>query len=59
MKGNLKVIEGEIVPIYENEKRDKLINARELHKVLENKRKFADWIKQRIEHFKFIEYQDF
>ena len=55
----LKIIEGEIVPIYENKKGERLINARELHKILENKRKFADWIKQRIEHYKFAEYQDF
>jgi len=59
MEEKLKVIEGEIVPIYENSKGERLINARELHNVLENKRKFADWIKQRIEHYKFAEYQDF
>lgn len=59
MERELKIVEGEIVPIYENKKGERLINARELHKVLENKRKFADWIKQRIEHYKFAEYQDF
>lgn len=59
MEENLKVIEGEIVPIYENKKGEKLINARELHKALNNKRKFADWIKQRIEHYRFAENQDF
>ena len=59
LKENLKVIEGEIVPIYENNKGERLIDARELHKVLNNKRKFADWIKQRIEHYKFMKYQDF
>lgn len=59
MEDNLKIIEGEIVPIYENSKGEKLINARELHRVLENRRKFSDWIKQRIQHYKFAEYQDF
>ena len=59
MEDNLKIIEGEIVPIYENSKGEKLINARELHRVLENRRKFSDWIKQRIEHYKFEEHQDF
>ncbi len=59
MEKNLKLIKGEIVPIYENEKGEKLINARELHIVLQNKRKFTDWIKQRIDHYKFLEYQDF
>ena len=31
MEENLKLIEGKIVPIYENEKGERLINARELH----------------------------
>lgn len=59
MEEKLKIVEGEIVHIYENSKGERLINARELHKKLENKRKFADWIKQRIEHYKFVKYQDF
>lgn len=59
MDKNLKLIEGDIVPIYENEKGEKWIKARELHIALQSKRKFADWIKQRIEHYKFAEYQDF
>lgn len=49
MEENLKLIEGKIVPIYENEKGERLINARELHSKLQNKRQFANWIKQRIE----------
>ena len=36
-----KVEEGEI-QIYENETKERLINARELHKALKNKRQFAD-----------------
>lgn len=59
MDKDLKIIEGEIVPIYENSKGERLINARELHEVLENRRKFSDWIKQRIEHYKFIKNVDF
>lgn len=35
------------------------VNARELHQKLGNKRKFADWIKQRIEQYGFVENQDF
>lgn len=35
------------------------IDARELHKQLGNKRKFADWIAQRIEQYGFIENEDF
>lgn len=35
------------------------VNARELHKFLESKRQFSDWIKQRIADYDFIKNQDF
>lgn len=35
------------------------VNARELHAFLQNKRQFADWIKQRISEYDFVENQDF
>ena len=56
---DFKIIEGDIVFIYENKKGEKLINARELHEKLGNKRKFSDWIKQRIEQYGFVENQEF
>ena len=52
-------VEEGIVPIYENKTKERLINARELHEKLRNKWKYSDWIKQRIEHYKFIENKDF
>ena len=55
----LKKIEEGIIPIYENNLKERLINARELHKELGNKRRFADWIKQRIEKYEFSEKHDF
>ena len=55
----LKKVEEGIIPIYENDTQEKLINARELHKKLNNKRQFANWIKQRIDKYKFLENQDF
>jgi len=55
----LKKVEKGVIPIYENETRERLINARELHKELKNKRKFSDWIKQRIEQYEFVENTDF
>jgi anti-repressor protein len=36
-----------------------LVNGRELHEFLENKRQFADWMKQRISQYGFIENEDF
>ncbi|MDA8152604.1 MAG: antA/AntB antirepressor family protein [Acidithiobacillus sp.] len=35
------------------------VNARDLHTFLENKDKFATWIKDRIDQFEFVENQDF
>lgn len=35
------------------------VNARELHAFLDNKRQFANWIKQRIEQYGFVENQDY
>lgn len=48
----------EIIKIEEKDGR-KAVNARELHQFLENKRQFADWIKQRVEQYGFIENKDF
>ena len=53
-----KIEEG-IVPIYENYKKEKVINARELHKALESKRDFSNWIVDRIEKYSFIKNEDF
>ena len=35
------------------------VSARELHEFLESKRQFADWIRDRIERYDFVENQDF
>lgn len=48
----------EIIKI-EERNGQRAVNARELHQFLESKRKFADWIKQRIEQYGFVENQDF
>lgn len=48
----------EIIKIEEKDGR-KAVDARELHQFLENKRQFADWIKQRVEQYGFMENKDF
>lgn len=61
MKEIKKVEEG-IIPIYENELKEKLINARELFYALrgnKTKTKYNDWIKDRITKYKFEENVDF
>ena len=58
----LKKVEEGIVPIYESDTKEKLINARELFYKLrgeDTKTKFSDWIKQRIEQYEFIENEEF
>jgi len=42
-----------------NGKNNPTINARDLHKFLESKQNFADWIKNRIKQYGFVENQDF
>lgn len=57
-----KKVEEGVEPIYENETKERLINARELFYLLwgDNiKTKFAEWIKQRIEQYEFIENIEF
>lgn len=59
---NFTKIEEGIVPIYENESKERLINARELFYQLRGdntKTKFSDWISQRISQYEFIENEDF
>lgn len=56
---NLKRIGSGIIPIYENETKEKLINARELYNALGSKQEFANWIKQRITKYNFEENEDF
>jgi len=66
MKGMINIefkkIEEGIIPIYENDLKDRLINARELFYALrgkETKTKFADWIKERLIKYKFVENIDY
>lgn len=54
MEEDLKLIEGEIVPIYENEKGERLINARELKEKLNIGRDFTTWIKNRINIYQLV-----
>lgn len=66
MKGliyiEIKKVEEGIIPIYESDSKEKLINARELFYALKGKNtktKFADWIKERLIKYKFVENIDY
>lgn len=49
----------ELIKITTNEQGMSCVSARELHERLENKRKFTDWIKQKIEKYGFEENADY
>jgi anti-repressor protein len=49
----------QLIKIITNEQGQKLVSARELHEFLEVKSKYADWIKNRIKKYGFIENTDF
>lgn len=54
-----KIIENELLPIYENDKKEKLVNARELHSTMRVGRDFTNWIKDRIKKYEFIQNEDY
>ena len=49
----------ELIKLTKNEHGIETVNARELHAFLEVKSKFADWFKNRVSEFGFIENSDF
>ncbi|WP_223262120.1 antA/AntB antirepressor family protein [Bacillus wiedmannii] len=55
----LKVIANEMLPVYQNENGEKIVNARELHEQMLVGKVFAAWIQERIEKYGFIEKEDF
>lgn len=55
----LKVIADEMLPVYENEAGERLVNARGLHQQLLSRQKFTDWIQRKISNYGFVEREDF
>lgn len=49
----------ELIKITQNEKGESAVSARGLHEFLGVQSKFADWIKNRISKYEFVENQDF
>lgn len=56
---SLRVIENELVPVYETDKGIKVVYGTELHSVLQIRSKFADWIKNRLNDCEAKENEDF
>lgn len=56
---NLTVIENELVPVYETSTGEKVVNGRELHKVLQSGQDFSTWVKKRLAECDAEENKDF
>lgn len=55
----LTKVESGLIPVYENEKHEPVINARELHEFLQVGRDFSTWIKDKLQKYGFVENQDY
>lgn len=55
----LRVLDNELIPVYQSDRNEKLVNARELHEFLQSKQDFSTWIKNRIDKYVFVEGIDF
>lgn len=55
----MKLIDNQLVPVYETDKGNKVVDARELHEFLDSKQDFTNWIKNRIEKYEFVMDEDF
>ena len=55
----LKVIENDLVPVYEASTGEKVVYGSELHAVLEVKTPYKDWSTRRLNDIDAIENEDF
>lgn len=56
---DLRVIENELVPVYETVAGEKVVYGTELHEVLEVKSNYRDWVKNRLSDVDAVEDTDF
>lgn len=54
-----RVIASELLPVYETNSGEKVIDARELHSFLQVGRDFTTWFKDRVQKYGFVEGEDF
>ena len=59
MRDKLKMIENELVPVYETDRGEKVVYGTELHVVLQVKTKYTDWISRRFSECDAVENEDF
>ncbi|HBI2262598.1 TPA: antA/AntB antirepressor family protein, partial [Listeria monocytogenes] len=56
---NLQVIANDMLPVLENEKGEKFVNARELHQSLQVGKKFTTWITDKLSNYRFSKDEDY
>lgn len=56
---NKQIIANELIPVYQTDTGERIVDGRELHEGLKVKRDFTTWMKERIEKYGFIEGEDF
>ena len=56
---NLSIIKNELVPVYTTSTGEKVVYGTELHRVLEVKSHYRDWVKNRLNDIGAIENEDF
>lgn len=56
---NVTKIMNKLLQLHDDAQGNRLVSARELHQVLESKREFATWIKDRIKKLKLTEGEDY
>lgn len=54
-----RLIVDELVPVYETDKGERVVDGRELHEFLEVGRDFTTWMRERIEKYGFVDGEDF
>lgn len=59
MTNNLKVIENDLVPVYETSTGEKVVYGTELHSSLRVKSNYRDWIRNRLNDCEAVENEDF
>lgn len=57
--GDLKILENELVPVYETSTGEKVVYGTELYACLGSKRQYTDWIRNRLHDCDAVENEDF
>lgn len=57
--GELVLLESELINVYENSEKERIIDAKELHEYMEVGTRYNDWITRKLEKYEFEEGLDF